>query len=119
MQIGKRVNKVGRRLIRISTAEGKWQGNCNADYIFSLRDLRLDDLVEDGDPNSARVFVSLTIHRVFLFSQLCLVKNNMGVCCKINVYFTSMQDLGFRLMGQLTHLLTESVATALCLTAER
>ncbi|XP_024994499.1 large ribosomal RNA subunit accumulation protein YCED homolog 2, chloroplastic isoform X1 [Cynara cardunculus var. scolymus] len=55
--------KVGRRLIRISTAEGKWQGNWNADYNFSLRDLRLDDLVEDDDPNDARVFVSLSIHR--------------------------------------------------------
>ncbi|KVH95807.1 hypothetical protein Ccrd_002138 [Cynara cardunculus var. scolymus] len=54
---------VGRRLIRISTAEGKWQGNWNADYNFSLRDLRLDDLVEDDDPNDARVFVSLSIHR--------------------------------------------------------
>nr|KAJ0216214.1 hypothetical protein LSAT_V11C300114970 [Lactuca sativa] len=55
--------KVGRRLIRISTAEGKWQGNWNADYSFSLRDLRLQDLVEVGDPNDARVFVSLSIHR--------------------------------------------------------
>ncbi|KAI3501977.1 hypothetical protein L1887_30007 [Cichorium endivia] len=55
--------KVGRRLIRISTAEGKWQGNWNADYSFSLRDLRLEDLVEVGDPNDARVFVSLSIHR--------------------------------------------------------
>ncbi|KAK1438063.1 hypothetical protein QVD17_03875 [Tagetes erecta] len=55
--------KVGKRLIRISTAEGKWQGNWNADYNFSLRDLRLDDLVEDGDPNNSRVLVSLTIHR--------------------------------------------------------
>ncbi|KAI3713960.1 hypothetical protein L1987_72549 [Smallanthus sonchifolius] len=42
----------------------KWQGNWNADYNFSLRDLRLDDLVEDGDPNNSRVLVSLTIHRV-------------------------------------------------------
>ncbi|KAJ9549346.1 hypothetical protein OSB04_021889 [Centaurea solstitialis] len=56
--------KVGRRLIRISTAEGKWQGNWTADYNFSLRDLRLDDLVEDGDPNDARAFVSLSIHRI-------------------------------------------------------
>ncbi|CAI9275311.1 unnamed protein product [Lactuca saligna] len=55
--------KVGRRLIRISTAEGKWQGNWNADYSFSLRDLRLQDLVEVDDPNDARVFVSLSIHR--------------------------------------------------------
>ncbi|KAL4570008.1 hypothetical protein LXL04_025657 [Taraxacum kok-saghyz] len=55
--------KVAKRLIRISTAEGKWQGNWNADYSFSLRDLRLQDLVEVGDPNDARVFVSLTIHR--------------------------------------------------------
>ncbi|XP_071696278.1 large ribosomal RNA subunit accumulation protein YCED homolog 2, chloroplastic-like [Rutidosis leptorrhynchoides] len=61
--IGKKVNKVGKRLIRISTAEGKWQGNWNADYNFSLRDLRLEDLVEDGDPNKARVLVSLTIQR--------------------------------------------------------
>lgn len=65
VQIGK---KVGRRLIRISTAEGKWQGNWNADYSFSLRDLRLQDLVEVGDPNDARVFVSLSIHRVSLLS---------------------------------------------------
>nr|XP_043606572.1 large ribosomal RNA subunit accumulation protein YCED homolog 2, chloroplastic isoform X2 [Erigeron canadensis] len=55
--------KAGRRLIRISTAEGKWQGSWNADYSFSLRDLQLEDLVEDGDPNNTRVFVSLSIER--------------------------------------------------------
>ncbi|PWA50523.1 leucine-rich repeat receptor-like protein kinase family protein [Artemisia annua] len=27
-------------------ADGKWQGNWNADYNFTLRDLQLDDLVE-------------------------------------------------------------------------
>nr|GEV32248.1 hypothetical protein [Tanacetum cinerariifolium] len=72
--IGKKVNKVARRLVRISTAEGKWQGNWNADYNFTLRDLQLDDLVEVGDPKNARVLVSLTIHRVSYFSLFCLVK---------------------------------------------
>ncbi|GJS06732.1 hypothetical protein Tco_0363528 [Tanacetum coccineum] len=89
--IGKKVNKVARRLVRISTAEGKWQGNWNADYNFTLRDLQLDDLVEVGDPKNARVLVSLTIHRA----------------------------LGFQSTEQLTHHSPESVATALCLTAER
>lgn len=120
VQIGK---KVGRRLIRISTAEGKWQGNWNADYSFSLRDLRLQDLVEVGDPNDARVFVSLSIHRVSLLSLVSTMHITWHLYCVWHslktICLISMQGLDFQLMGQLTRHLPESVATALLLIAER
>ncbi|WCJ40028.1 hypothetical protein M5689_020965 [Euphorbia peplus] len=36
-----------RRLVTISTGDGKWQGNWTSQFVISLEDLHLQDLVED------------------------------------------------------------------------
>ncbi|XWS34303.1 hypothetical protein CRYUN_Cryun21dG0028600 [Craigia yunnanensis] len=54
-----------RRLITISTADGRWHGTWSCDYLVSLRDLNLDDLVEDDhQQNDAQVSINLCIHKV-------------------------------------------------------
>ncbi|KAM7463298.1 hypothetical protein LguiA_031419 [Lonicera macranthoides] len=51
-----------RRLIRISTSEGKWLGSWNTEYIFSLRELQLQDLAE-GEDREALVSIKLCIQK--------------------------------------------------------
>ncbi|ESQ47910.1 hypothetical protein EUTSA_v10021444mg [Eutrema salsugineum] len=51
-----------KRLITLSPSEGKWNGNWNTHYNVSLRDLQLQDLVEDG-PTNPRVSVHLSVQR--------------------------------------------------------
>lgn len=60
-----------RRLITISTADGRWQGNWTSDYIFTLRDLQLEDLAEDGQKD-AHVFINLCIQKVHFLPMLHL-----------------------------------------------
>ncbi|KAI4356987.1 hypothetical protein L6164_000965 [Bauhinia variegata] len=63
--IGKNTSRASRRLITISTGDGRWHGNWTCDYLMSLRDLQLEDLVEvesDRDKN-ARVLVKLSIEK--------------------------------------------------------
>ncbi|KAK4597215.1 hypothetical protein RGQ29_014976 [Quercus rubra] len=52
-----------RRMIKISTSDGRWQGEWTCDYLLSLKDLRLQDLVEDEHKKDAQVFINLTIHK--------------------------------------------------------
>ncbi|XP_061990982.1 large ribosomal RNA subunit accumulation protein YCED homolog 2, chloroplastic [Rosa rugosa] len=54
-----------RSVIRISTADGRWHGNWGCDYLLSLQDLRLGDLVEedDGNKKDAQVSVNLSVHK--------------------------------------------------------
>lgn len=56
-------------MIRISTADGRWHGNWSCDYLLSLQDLRLGDLVEedDGNKKDAQVSVNLSVHKVTPF----------------------------------------------------
>jgi len=61
-----------KRLITLSPSEGKWNGNWKTQYDVSLRDLQLQDLVEDGPPNS-RVSVDLSVQRVTIFSTTMLL----------------------------------------------
>ncbi|KAE8650911.1 large ribosomal RNA subunit accumulation protein YCED homolog 2, chloroplastic [Cucumis sativus] len=60
--ISLRSNKTTRRLITISTAGSRWQGKWTCDYLLSLRDLNLEDLVEDENKN-AHVFINLCIEK--------------------------------------------------------
>ncbi|WOL16868.1 hypothetical protein Cni_G25656 [Canna indica] len=64
-----KMSRAPRRLITISTAGGRWQGQWSCEYIFTLRELQLADLAEDGQKDS-EVFVNLTIqkHASFGFS---------------------------------------------------
>ncbi|OMO72336.1 hypothetical protein COLO4_27670 [Corchorus olitorius] len=52
-----------RRLITISTADGRWPGTWSCDYLLSLRDLNLDDLLEDDEQKDAQVSINLCIHK--------------------------------------------------------
>ncbi|KAK2635786.1 hypothetical protein Ddye_030578 [Dipteronia dyeriana] len=61
-----------RRLITVSTSDGKWHGNWNSDYRVSLQDLGLQDLVEVevDHQNNPLVSVNLCVqkHASFGFS---------------------------------------------------
>ncbi|KAJ8422604.1 hypothetical protein Cgig2_010965 [Carnegiea gigantea] len=46
--ISKKASKPPRRLINIPASGGRWHGKWTCEYIFSLKDLQLDDLDEDG-----------------------------------------------------------------------
>ncbi|RRT53234.1 hypothetical protein B296_00024438, partial [Ensete ventricosum] len=52
-----------RRLITISTSGGRWQGQWSCEYMFTLRELQLADIAEEGH-DDADVFVRLTIQKV-------------------------------------------------------
>ncbi|XP_015582064.1 large ribosomal RNA subunit accumulation protein YCED homolog 2, chloroplastic isoform X2 [Ricinus communis] len=62
-------SRTPRSLISISTADGKWHGKWNCDYLLSLQDLQLEDLIED-EQKDAEVSISLCIqkHASFGFS---------------------------------------------------
>ncbi|PQQ20093.1 uncharacterized protein Pyn_02068 [Prunus yedoensis var. nudiflora] len=62
--------KNSRSLIKISTADGRWHGNWCCDYLLSLHDLRLEDLIEDENEKDAQVSVNLCVqkHASFGFS---------------------------------------------------
>uniref|UniRef100_A0A1D1Y4T8 Uncharacterized protein n=1 Tax=Anthurium amnicola TaxID=1678845 RepID=A0A1D1Y4T8_9ARAE len=66
---GRRVHRARRRLVTISTSDGRWHGEWSCDYVFSLRELGLADIVEEEQAD-AEVLVSLAIqkHAGFGFS---------------------------------------------------
>lgn len=59
-----------RRLITISTGDGRWHGKWDSEFLVSLRDLRLGDLVEDDHKKDALVSVKLSVEKVTLLSLL-------------------------------------------------
>lgn len=59
-----------RRLITISTGDGRWHGKWDSEFLVSLRDLRLGDLVEDDHQKDALVSVKLSVEKVTLLSLL-------------------------------------------------
>ncbi|XP_010277278.1 PREDICTED: uncharacterized protein LOC104611776 [Nelumbo nucifera] len=65
----RRGSRTPRRLISISTSDGRWHGRWTSDYVYSLEELKLADLAEDGQKN-AEVLISLNIdkHASFGFS---------------------------------------------------
>ncbi|KAE8667690.1 pentatricopeptide repeat-containing protein [Hibiscus syriacus] len=52
-----------RRLITISTADGRWHGTWSCDYLVSLKDLNLADLIEDDAQRDAQVSINLCIQK--------------------------------------------------------
>uniref|UniRef100_A0A803R9R2 Uncharacterized protein n=1 Tax=Cannabis sativa TaxID=3483 RepID=A0A803R9R2_CANSA len=77
-----------RRLITISTGDGRWQGKWDSEFLVSLQDLRLTDLVEteDNDDHHRRprhhkdalVSVKLKVEKVTSFSFISSC--NMYIC---------------------------------------
>lgn len=65
-KIAKNMSRAARRLITISPADGKYHGDWTCDYLVSLRDLQLQDLIEvEDDPRkNAQVFIKLYIQKV-------------------------------------------------------
>ncbi|KAG9442282.1 hypothetical protein H6P81_018136 [Aristolochia fimbriata] len=51
-----------RRLITVSTSDGRWHGKWTDDYVFSLRELRLGDLAEEGQKD-VEVFITLSVQK--------------------------------------------------------
>lgn len=52
-------------MISISTAEGKWPGNWESEYLFSLRDLQLLDLDDDVRKDTI-VSIFLSVEKVII-----------------------------------------------------
>ncbi|CAI9096853.1 OLC1v1033093C3 [Oldenlandia corymbosa var. corymbosa] len=80
--ISKRSQKTPKKLVKVSTAEGKWHGSWEVDYNLSLRDLHLQDLAEDGHQHhniEGRVTTS--------FSRKCS-NCSSPYCREINTNFT-------------------------------
>ncbi|WJZ81372.1 hypothetical protein VitviT2T_001218 [Vitis vinifera] len=61
--IAKKSSRSPKRLITISTSDGRWHGKWNSDYVFSFRELQLEDLVEEDEEKDAEVSISLCIHK--------------------------------------------------------
>ncbi|OAY52223.1 hypothetical protein MANES_04G066700v8 [Manihot esculenta] len=66
----KKGSKTPRRLITISTGDGRWHGKWNSQYLLSLQDLHLQDLIEDDEQKDADVSINLSVqkHASFGFS---------------------------------------------------
>lgn len=72
-------------MITVSPSDGRWHGNWNSEYVVSLKQLRLADLIEDDDHlhqhnnKDAQVSINLSIQKVWLllfgpflfFSSIC------------------------------------------------
>ncbi|XP_047318816.1 large ribosomal RNA subunit accumulation protein YCED homolog 2, chloroplastic isoform X1 [Impatiens glandulifera] len=75
-----------RRRIRISTSsDGRWKGNWTSNFIFSLEELHLHDLAEQGQENTL-VFIDLSIqkHAGFGFSVDGKITSSLPrkcICC--------------------------------------
>lgn len=59
-----------RRLITISTGDGRWHGKWDSEYLLSLQDLRLNDLIDDEHQKNAQVSVKLCVQKVTPLSLL-------------------------------------------------
>ncbi|KAL2329122.1 hypothetical protein Fmac_022549 [Flemingia macrophylla] len=63
--IGKNTSRASRRLITISPGDGRYHGDWTCDYLVSLHDLQLQDLIEDDNPHkNAQVFINLSIQKI-------------------------------------------------------
>ncbi|KAE9616434.1 putative large ribosomal RNA subunit accumulation protein YceD [Lupinus albus] len=64
-KIRKNTSRVPRRLITIAPGDGKYHGDWTSNYVVSLQDLQLQDLIEvDDNPHKdAQVLINLTIHK--------------------------------------------------------
>lgn len=85
----KRTPRTQRRLISISTSSGRWQGQWTHDYVFSLKDLHLSDLAEDGK-RDANVLIRLAVqkHAGFGFSVDGKISTSFSrkCCCCFSSY---------------------------------
>lgn len=74
IKIGKNPSKSARRLITISPSDGKYNEEWTSDYLVSLRDLHLQDLIkgEDDPRKNAQVFINLFIQKV-VSSKYCIL----------------------------------------------
>ncbi|XP_073112716.1 large ribosomal RNA subunit accumulation protein YCED homolog 2, chloroplastic-like [Elaeis guineensis] len=80
-----KVSRAPRRLITISTSGAGWNSKWSCDYVFTLAELQLADLAEDGQKD-AEVFISLSIqkHASFGFSiegRIITAFNRKCGCC--------------------------------------
>ncbi|KAI4384133.1 hypothetical protein MLD38_009898 [Melastoma candidum] len=62
VSLSRKSKKAPRQLITIATSDGRWQGSWNSNYLLSLRELQLEDLVE-GEEKDADVLVNLSVEK--------------------------------------------------------
>ncbi|XP_021646768.2 large ribosomal RNA subunit accumulation protein YCED homolog 2, chloroplastic [Hevea brasiliensis] len=60
--IAKKGCKTSRRLITISTGDGRWHGKWTSQYLFSLQELQLEDLIED-EQRDTEVSINLCVQK--------------------------------------------------------
>uniref|UniRef100_A0A2P2LCW1 Uncharacterized protein LOC105641023 isoform X2 n=1 Tax=Rhizophora mucronata TaxID=61149 RepID=A0A2P2LCW1_RHIMU len=95
--INKRSSRKPRRLITISTTDGRWQGNWSSDYLLSFQDLQLEDLIED-EYKDGKVSISLSIqkHASFGLSVDGRIITSFGSkCCKCFTPYCREVDTSF------------------------
>ncbi|KAL1803618.1 hypothetical protein ACET3Z_032265 [Daucus carota] len=93
----KNQQRIPRHLIKISTAEGRWQGKWNSEYNLSLRDLQLQDLAEDGN-GEAKVSISLCVdkHAGFGLSVDGRISTSFtSICCNCSLPYCREIDTNF------------------------
>ncbi|XP_020214039.1 large ribosomal RNA subunit accumulation protein YCED homolog 2, chloroplastic [Cajanus cajan] len=62
--IGKNTSRASRRLITISPGDGRYHGDWTSEYLVSLHDLQLQDLIEEDNPHkNAQVFINLSVQK--------------------------------------------------------
>lgn len=83
-QTTKKGSKTPRRLITISTGDGRWHGKWNSQYLLSLQDLHLQDLIEDDEQKDADVSINLSVQKVIptLYNLKLIIKKR-----KVNFFF--------------------------------
>lgn len=118
-QINKRssITPNPRRLITISTGDGRWHGKWDSEYLLSLRDLRLEDLVDDERQKNAQVSIKLSVQKVTLLSLFCLLVYITFMRNKITFLFPKIAvflELWFCINNHISHTSSDSYRHYLC-----
>ncbi|KAK9105853.1 hypothetical protein Scep_022697 [Stephania cephalantha] len=87
-----------RRLISIATADNRWHGKWSCEYLLTLEELQLGDLVEDGQHGGAEVFITITVEKHASFGlsvQGRIVTSFMKKCSNCSSSYCSEIDTTF------------------------
>lgn len=102
LQVTKKGQKAPRRLISISTSDGRWHGKWNLDYTFSLHDLQLQDLTADlQNDRSNEVSVTLSIQKHTGFGLSVdgkIITSFTRKCCNCSSPFCREIDTNFNVL---------------------
>ncbi|RVW44620.1 Large ribosomal RNA subunit accumulation protein YCED-like 2, chloroplastic [Vitis vinifera] len=117
--IAKKSSRSPKRLITISTSDGRWHGKWNSDYVFSFRELQLEDLVEEDeekDAEHASFGFSVDGRIITSFTRKC---SNCSPYCKEVIYVKPGCEANLDSLIQDTIRLTTSVKDTCSETCEK